>query len=285
MGESYWDLNKEAIARQVDQRGVVVLDNVCGMPIYNEAFISKSVTIGLNLSGWLRAEYDMRSIEVCQHDISVVYPDHIMMVKESSDDYRVMLIIISPRYFEQLKRINPLGYQVNLSYHYQTHFQLNNEQFEQQLSLFRLMQHVAKSDNPRRVDLINHLLELIFVFLQEYKQDKGEVVRTPSAQEALFASFHDAVARYYTSSREVQFYADMFNMTPKRFSSVIKHLTGVSALNWIGDFVIVQAKSLLHNHRQLTIQQVAQRLGFSDHTSFSRYFKHYTGMSPKAFRS
>jgi hypothetical protein len=199
MGESYWDLNKEAIARQVDQRGVVVLDNVCGMPIYNEAFISKSVTIGLNLSGWLRAEYDMRSIEVCQHDISVVYPDHIMMVKESSDDYRVMLIIISPRYFEQLKRINPLGYQVNLSYHYQTHFQLNNEQFEQQLSLFRLMQHVAKSDNPRRVDLINHLLELIFVFLQEYKQDKGEVVRTPSAQEALFASFHDAVARYYTS--------------------------------------------------------------------------------------
>lgn len=285
MGEDFWKLNKEEIARQVRLRGVVVLDNVSEVPIYDETFITKSVTIGLNVSGWLRAEYDMRSIEIRQHNISVVYPDHILMVKESSADYRVMLIIISQQYFEQLKRVNPLGYQVNLNYHYQTYFHLNSEQFEQQLSLFRLMQHVAKSDNPRRMDLINHLLELIFELLQEYKLSRGEVVRPPSAQEALFARFHDAVVRNYTNSREVQFYADMFNMTPKRFSSLIKQFTGVSALNWIGDFVIVQAKSLLRNHRQLTIQQVAQRLGFSDHTSFSRYFKHYTGMSPTAYRS
>nr|MCR5712008.1 helix-turn-helix domain-containing protein [Prevotella sp.] len=67
-------------------------------------------------------------------------------------------------------------------------------------------------------------------------------------------------------------------------SEVIKEETGISALKWITDYVIIQAKMLLDSHQHLTIQQISHRLGFTEQSSFSRYFKANTGMTPSEYR-
>lgn len=41
---------------------------------------------------------------------------------------------------------------------------------------------------------------------------------------------------------------------------------------------------LLHTRRDLSIQAIADLLGFVDQASFSRYFSRETGQSPTAFR-
>ena len=41
---------------------------------------------------------------------------------------------------------------------------------------------------------------------------------------------------------------------------------------------------MLRHHPELTIQQISNQLGFSEQTSFSRYFKAHAGMSPKQYR-
>jgi AraC-like DNA-binding protein len=76
----------------------------------------------------------------------------------------------------------------------------------------------------------------------------------------------------------------MFDLTPKYFSAIIKKETGASAIKWISEYVTVQAKQLLDVRTDYTVLQVSRELGFSDQASFSRYFRKYTGMTPREYR-
>lgn len=52
---------------------------------------------------------------------------------------------------------------------------------------------------------------------------------------------------------------------------------------WIDELVILEAKALL-NSLSMNIQEIADRLNFANQSFFGKYFKHYTGMSPKEYR-
>ena len=88
-----------------------------------------------------------------------------------------------------------------------------------------------------------------------------------------------------SSQQVVALCADLFCLTPKHFATVIKEHTGINALQWINNYVIIQAKTLLRSRQQMTIQQIAHHLGFQDQASFSRFFKSQTGVTPTEYRS
>lgn len=95
--------------------------------------------------------------------------------------------------------------------------------------------------------------------------------------------FFDLVHRYYKQQRSVAFYAERLFITPKYLSLVVKEATNRSAAEWIDEFVILEAKNLLRfSHKN--IQQIAYELNFSNQSSFGKYFKNLTGMSPTAFQ-
>ena len=269
---------------RIKERGILVLDNVRSMPVYNKPLIYPNVVIGLNLCGRVEVEYDMQKVEFCTHDISVVFPNHIINAKESSDDYRAMLLVISAEYFEQIKRLYPIGYQESLHFHWNAHFHLTDEQFRNILDFFKLIRSVSYSDNPRRLYMLNQLLEVMLMLMHEYRQKNGITSSTESPQNLLFAKFYDAITLHYAESHQVDFYASLFNLTPKHFSTVIKKQTGIPAHAWISEYIATQAKFLLRNKRQLTIQQISIRLGFTDQASFSRFFKKSTNISPTEYR-
>lgn len=81
------------------------------------------------------------------------------------------------------------------------------------------------------------------------------------------------------------FYARICCLSPKHFSEVIKKDTGASPKEWITNFLAARAKSLLDSLEDHTIQQISHLLGFGEQSSFSRFFKKETGMSPKEYRS
>ena len=49
-------------------------------------------------------------------------------------------------------------------------------------------------------------------------------------------------------------------------------------------YVIAQAKRLIETRATQTLQETAYMLGFSEPTSFYRYFKRATGMTAKEYR-
>ena len=88
---------------------------------------------------------------------------------------------------------------------------------------------------------------------------------------------------HYTRERSVSFYASKLFISPKDLALLVKEATGRSAARWIDSFVINEAKNLLR-YSGKNIQQVAYALNFSNQSSFGKYFKHLTGMSPTEFQ-
>ncbi|MBD5298254.1 MAG: AraC family transcriptional regulator [Paramuribaculum sp.] len=95
--------------------------------------------------------------------------------------------------------------------------------------------------------------------------------------------FMQLVARHHCRERSVAFYASQLCITPKYLSMIVRDSTGRSAAEWIDDYVITEAKNLLKFSGK-NIQQVAYELNFSNQSSFGKYFKHLTGVSPTKFQ-
>lgn len=88
---------------------------------------------------------------------------------------------------------------------------------------------------------------------------------------------------HFIKERSVTYYADKLFISPKYLSLLVKEATGRSASRWIDDFVIMEAKNMLRFSGK-NIQQVAYALNFSTQSSFGKYFKHLTGMSPTQYQ-
>lgn len=105
-----------------------------------------------------------------------------------------------------------------------------------------------------------------------------------NTKDKIFQNFMIALYRYYHKERDVSFYADKQCLSARYFSSVIKEKSGSSALQWIIQTVIAEAKQLLEN-TDLSIKEIAMRLNFPTQSFFGKYFKQYVGVSPKEYRN
>lgn len=67
-------------------------------------------------------------------------------------------------------------------------------------------------------------------------------------------------------------------------SSVVKKTSGKTPLEWIENYVILDAKAQLSSTMN-TVQQIAWNLNFPSQSFFGRYFKRIIGMSPSDYRA
>lgn len=101
-------------------------------------------------------------------------------------------------------------------------------------------------------------------------------------QKQLLDRFLALVQEHYLTERSIQFYADKLCLTPKYLSQVIRETSGRYAGDWIKDYVILEAKALLKS-KKYTVQQVSDRLHFSNASFFGKFFKAAVGCSPRRY--
>lgn len=88
----------------------------------------------------------------------------------------------------------------------------------------------------------------------------------------------------YRNERNVSFYADKLHLSPQHLSTTVKKVTGKTLTEIISTLVIHDAQAKLRSS-EMTIQEIAYSLSFPDISFFGKYFKRYTGMSPKQYRN
>ena len=82
----------------------------------------------------------------------------------------------------------------------------------------------------------------------------------------------------------VGYLGDVLNVSPKYLSTLLRVLTGQSALQHIHEKLIEKAKEQL-SATQLSVGEIAYALGFEHPQSFSKFFKNKTNLSPLEFRN
>lgn len=133
--------------------------------------------------------------------------------------------------------------------------------------------------------LMASLLYQLMQFSTNHKEfeTQEEEAQPQSRRMNYVRDFMALVQKHHCQERSVGFYADKLFISPKYLSLIIKEVTGRSAAEWIDEYVILEAKNLLRFSGK-NIQQVAYELNFTNQSSFGKYFKHLTGMSPSEFQ-
>ena len=144
-----------------------------------------------------------------------------------------------------------------------------------------VIESVASSDLSSKQSLFKRLFELLS---QMFNDIRGSIDAGKKKRSTLFNLFYQLLAQHYTESREVSYYAEKLCLSPKYFGTLTKKEAGVTANKCIANYVVLQAKSLLVIHDDLTIQQISSMMGFPDQAAFSRYFKAEAGISPVQYR-
>ena len=162
---------------------------------------------------------------------------------------------------------------------------LTEEQQERIEEIFRMVGKRRKE----KIELKGQLLSaLVRVFCCEvinaYITNESMQVIKQNRKDKVFQDFLTLLYENFREHRDVQFYAEKQNLTPRYFTTLIRKVSGKPPLHWITTFVIIEAKRLLSNPK-MSIKEAASKLHFSDQSFFGRYFKLYAGCSPTEYKN
>lgn len=94
----------------------------------------------------------------------------------------------------------------------------------------------------------------------------------------------DYITLHYTNYITIAELAEMANLSPSRFFTVFKKETGFTPIAYKNHICIRNAKKMLLIS-DLSIEQIAEKLGFNSSSYFRRTFKAFVGQSPIKYRN
>ena len=265
----------------IDRQGVVVAE-VRSLPSDEDPFQTDNLVIGICQEGSSSFMYDLLPRQFRPYDVGVTLPNHIFSYSSVSPDYRATIVIISPALYKNLiMRESFIDYK---KYHNKPALTLTEEQFGKVHDIVQVIRYTSESAHPRRQEMLEGLLDILFYALTRYRGEEIPNIGNSTRGEQLFSQFYDLLLANYQKHHTVIWYAGQLHLTPKYLSLSIQRATGKTPNEWLTEILTEQAKRLLKSRRDMTIQQVAYELGFSENATFCYFFKNQTGMRPTEYR-
>jgi len=168
---------------------------------------------------------------------------------------------------------------------------LASDAFSEFEQLYLLINKEYQNHSAYRNRIIGNLFVVLLLKIKEYFWKDYNPIYEGNRSSQIVKEFKRMLEKHYRGlgngliekAYRVQDYADAQNLHPNYLSNVIKIKTGKPIGTWITEKTISEARALLQNST-ISIKEIAYRLGFSESTHFSNYFKKHTGLSPVLFR-
>lgn len=161
-------------------------------------------------------------------------------------------------------------------------WQLDANEQKQILQYFESMIDENLNQNKYSMDKMLNLLDCIHIELTR-KYAVSEIHAT-HAYNIKIKQFEMEIEMHFKSEKLPSFYASKLSITLKHLNRISNEILGKTATEVISNRVILEAKRMLSD-KKLSVNEVADALGFNDYSYFARMFKKQTGLSPTAFRT
>ncbi|WP_299794760.1 AraC family transcriptional regulator [uncultured Shewanella sp.] len=99
-----------------------------------------------------------------------------------------------------------------------------------------------------------------------------------------YCKFHKLIKTHFVYTRTLEKYAGMMGLTTKKLNQIARENTGKSGKELIDSYAMLESKRLLA-YSQEPISSIALKLGFSEPTNLTKFFKKHSGLTPKEFRN
>lgn len=147
---------------------------------------------------------------------------------------------------------------------------------------------MGQADDPFHDEVMAALFQAVFceicgVVSRRMAVDVGGR-RGIRREDWLFKRFLKQLVDSKGCERSVTVFARQLNVTPKYLSTVVKTVSGRTALDWIHEYTAeIMAHELKYTEK--TIKEIAYALNFPSLSFFGKFCKSRLGMSPKEYRN
>lgn len=228
----------------------------------------------------------LKEYKIKPNSFCVIIPGSIFEVISISDNYRGLMIAAKSDFMQLTDNATQIISIFNCLRN--THrFTITKDELRRYIDIYRLIKETMQNNgHPFQMQIVQSYIKIMYYHITPIliKESEMQSKSPHTRQEEIFERFVSEVEKHYKHERSIKFYADLLCISPKYLSSVIYKVSQRLAGEWINDYVILEAKTLLKSGR-LSIQQISEELNFANQSFFGKFFKRYTGVSPKEYKN
>lgn len=118
----------------------------------------------------------------------------------------------------------------------------------------------------------------------ENENEEDAVLETGEGESvAVIKQILKEIEQSYTEDITLSGLSEKYNISNSRLSTRLKEILGMSFSKYLSSLRIQHAKELLADER-LSVEQIAEMVGYRDYFYFIRVFKRVTGVTPSVYR-
>lgn len=248
-----------------------------------------ALIIGVGTEGETSLTSNLQEFRLKKDSLFIFSPKHILQV-QSNNRFKAHLIVIAPDFLKRInidtKRMMPLFLQFGSL----PCMELTHAESQSLRSFISMVEQELKgSETDFSSEIIGGLIaatiykvgDILTHYLTEHPEVDSPI---HNRAEEYFRQFIELLGEHYKHERSVGFYARQLCITPKYLTTLIKRISGKSVSEWIDNYVILEAKTLL-KYSNMSVQEIAYYLNFPNQSFFGSYFKRNAGMSPSQYKA
>ena len=253
-------------------------------PCRIDAFI-----IGVGTEGETSVSFNLHEFRLKKDSMFIFTPKNILQVN-SQQYFKADVIAISPDFMRRInidiKNMMPLF----LKFVENPTLALTPEESRSMRGMIAQIERETRGPETHfSFDIVSGLIaatiykvgDIMYHYLAEHPEGQNN---SHNRAEEYFKQFTHLLGEHFREERSVGFYARQLCITPKYLTTLIKRISGQSVSEWIDNYVILEAKTLL-KYSTMSIQEIAYYLNFPNQSFFGSYFKRNTGMSPSQYKA
>jgi len=267
----------------------IAANSASEMEIFRFPSRLNALIIGVGTEGETSLTSNLQEFRLKKDSLFIFSPKHILQV-QSNNRFKAHLIVIAPDFLKRInidtKRMMPLFLQFG-SLPCMELTQAESQSLRSFISMVEQELKGSETDFSSVIigGLIAATIYKVGDILTHYLTEHPEV-DSPihNRAEEYFRQFTELLGEHYKHERSVGFYARQLCITPKYLTTLIKRISGKSVSEWIDNYVILEAKTLL-KYSNMSVQEIAYYLNFPNQSFFGSYFKRNAGMSPSQYKA
>ena len=242
--------------------------------------------------GSLQLDINGKSYELQENNILFIMPTMIMSGMKPSDDCKVRLFGFSTNFLNNVVKPGNGTERVLYTIYKNPVWHVESEEDSPIVHAYEriIMERIKNYEGRYCKEILRHLFSAMFCEMMNELQNRMHEITTEQPDKGykravyVFKSFLSELSKDGGMHRSVNYYADRLCYSPKYVSSVVKQVSGRTALDWINEYAVEQIKVQL-KHSEKSIKEIADYFNFSNQSFFGKYVKAHLGMSPAKYRT
>lgn len=150
--------------------------------------------------------------------------------------------------------------------------------------LWRMFSLEMASSDGLQMEMLQMMLRRLLILCTRLYKAQCKLGSLQPDGVSIVREFNFLVESHFRSKHSVAEYAELLHRSPKTLSNLFAQLGHRTPLKAIQERVMLEARRLIR-YSDLPMKEIADKLGFEDIQTFSRFFKTQEGIPPTEFRA